>query len=113
MRVDFKPQRLLRNLVLEEKIPNGIRRIIQTQGKNSRTIDMELSNLDSLGNPYPGDYYVSSYKVYDTKSSRLLKMMDRQVIGTANSQTALITKNASGKYDNFIITRNNDKITKK
>lgn len=113
MRIDFKPQRLLRNIVLEEKIPNGIRRIVQTEGKRSRTIDMELSNLDSLGNAYPKDYYVSSFKVYDTRTSRLLKMMNRQVTGSANSETALITKNDFGRYDKSFIVRNNDKVNKK
>lgn len=112
MKINFKPQRLLSNLVSEEKIPNGIRRIIQTEGKKARTIDMEFSNLDSLGNAYPKEYYVSSFKVYDTKNSSLLKMMQREVTGTANSVTNVVTKNLDGKYDKAMIVRNNDSITK-
>lgn len=113
MKINFKPQRLLNNLVSEEKINGGIRRILQTSGRKSRTIDMELSNLDSLGNAYPKEYYVSSFKVYDTKSSTLLKMMTREVTGSSNSVTALVTKNDFGKYDKSTIVRNNTSITKK
>ncbi len=112
MKIDFKPQRLVNSLVLEEKIPNGIRRVLQTSGKNSKTIDMELSNLDSLGNAYPKEYYVSAFKVYDTKNSSLLKMMHREVTGTTNSVTALVAKRPDGKYDKAMIVRNNDAVKK-
>lgn len=112
MKIDFKPQRLINSLVLEEKIPNGIRRVMQTSGRNSKTIDMELSSLDSLGNTYPKEYYVSSFKVYDTRSSSLLKMMHREVTGTSNSVTALVTKRPDGKYDKAMIIRNNDVVKK-
>lgn len=114
MKVDFKPQRLLNALVSEEKIPGGVRRILQTEGKHSRTIEMELSNLDSLGNAYPKEYYVSSFKAYNTDSSKLLKMMHREVTGTSNSVSSVVTKNMFGdKYSTSTIIRNNDKITKK
>ena len=33
MKIDFRPQKLVSSLVSEEKIPNGIRRILQTNGK--------------------------------------------------------------------------------
>lgn len=112
MKIDFKPQRLLSSLVTEEKIPGGVRRILQTEGPKARTIDMELSHLDSLGNAYPKEYYVSSVKVYDTKSSNLLKMVQREVVGTTNSVTNLVTRNYDGKYNKSMIIRNNDSITK-
>lgn len=111
MRIDFKPQRLLDNLVFEEKIVGGVRRVFQTQGKKAKTIEMELSNLDSLGNAYPKEYYVSSYKVYGNDSS-LLKMMNRQVTDTANSETSLVTRNFDGRYDKSMIVRNNQTVTK-
>lgn len=110
MRINFKPQRLLNSLVFEEKIPGGVRRVLQTSGKKSKTIDMELSRLDSVGNAYPKEYYVSSLKVYDTKDSSLLKMMNREVTGTTNSVTTLLTKRPDGKYDNSMIIRNNDVV---
>jgi len=114
MKVDFKPQRLLNALVLEEKIPGGVRRILQTDGAHPRTIDMELRNIDSLGNVYPKEYYVSYFKAYDTKSSRLTKMLTREVTGSTNSVSTLVTKNKfDEKYSITIITRNNDKIQKK
>ncbi len=112
MKIDFKPQKLVNSLVFEEKIPNGIRRVLQTSGNHSKTIDMELSKLDSLGNAYPKEYYVSSFKVYDTKDSSLLKMMHRQVTGTTNSETAIVTKRPDGKYDKALIIRNNDIVKK-
>lgn len=112
MKIDFKPQRLLNSLVFEEKIPGGVRRVLQTSGKKSKTIDMELSRLDSVGNAYPKEYYVSSLKVYDTKDSSLLKMMNREVTGTANSVTTLLTKRPDGKYDNSMIIRNNKTVSK-
>lgn len=111
MRIDFKPQRLLDNLVFEEKIVGGIKRVFQTQGKKAKTIEMELSNLDSLGNVYPKEYYVSSYKVYG-KDSSLLKMMNRQVTDTANSETSLVKRNFDGRYDKSMIVRNNQTVTK-
>lgn len=111
MRIDFKPQRLLDNLVFEEKIIGGVRRVIQTQGKKAKTIEMELSNLDSLGNAYPKEYYVSSYKVYG-KDSSLLKMMNRQVTDTANSETSIVKRNFDGKYDKSMIVRNNQTVIK-
>lgn len=112
MKVDFKPQRLLSALVFEEKTPNGIRRVLQTAGKKSKTIDMELSKVDSFGQTYPREYYVSSYRVYNTDNSILDKAMTRNVISTSNSETFLTTKNNLGKYDKSVIVRNNQNITK-
>lgn len=112
MRIDFKPQRLVSSMVLEEKIPNGIRRVLQTEGKVPKTIDMELSSLDSLGNAYPKGYYVSSYKVYNTKNSQLLKSMRKEVTDSQNSVITLAEKNVYGKYDKSLIVRNRNFVTK-
>lgn len=111
MRIDFKPQRLLDNLVYEEKIANGFMRLFQTSGKKPKTIAMEYSSLDSLGHAYPKEYYVTAYKVYDNKSN-LLKMMDRQVTATANSETAIVKRSLDGRYNKSLTVRNNQTVTK-
>ena len=71
MKLDFKPQNLINNLVIEKKTEAGIRRIFSTP---KRTIDMTISPL----NRYPKEYYVSSFNVYDNKSN-LIKSMHRTV----------------------------------
>ena len=71
MKLDFKPQNLINNLVIEKKTEAGIRRIFSTP---KRTIDMTISPLNS----YPKEYYVSSFNVYDNKSN-LIKSMHRTV----------------------------------
>ena len=111
MKIDFRPQKLVSSLVSEEKIPNGIRRILQTNGKKPRTIDMELCRLDSFGEVYPKEYYVSSYKVYNTRTSQLLKSLERNVTGSANSESLVTTLNLQGKYDKSQIVRNNKSVT--
>ena len=112
MKINFKPQRLISSMVMEEKIPNGIRRLIQTDGKHPKTIDMELSRLDSAGESYPKEYYVSSYRVFDTKNSKMLKSLERNVTGTTNSESLVTNLNRnSGKYDRSLIVRNNTTVT--
>lgn len=110
MRIDFKPQRLLQTLALEEKMGNTVRRLIKTEGRKPKTIDMELTNLDSLGNVYPKGYYVSSFKVYDEKG-KLSKMMNRTVSDTSNSETYIIKKRHDDKYEKGMIIRNNTTVS--
>ncbi|MBS6603586.1 MAG: hypothetical protein KH301_07520 [Brachyspira sp.] len=112
MKVDFKPQRLLNVLVTEDRFPNGVRRLLQTEGRNSKIIEMEMSKLDMHGNAYPKEYYISSMKVYDRKTSKLLKKVEREVIGDTNSVTHITTKNNFGKYDKSTIVRDYDTIKK-
>ena len=71
MKINFRPQKLMNNLVLENKTEEGIRRIISTP---KRTIDMTISSLKS----YPKEYYVSSFNAYDNKSN-LVKAMKRTI----------------------------------
>lgn len=114
MKIDFRPRKLVRNLAIEEKLSNGIRRVISTP--KNRTIDMTLSNLDSLGNVYPKGYYISSFKSYNRKGM-LVKSIERNVTGTANSETFIkkartdVNGNITG-YDTSSIVRNNNTITK-
>lgn len=110
MRIDFKPQRLLKTLALEEKMGNTVRRLIETAGKKTKTIDMELTNIDSLGNVYPKGYYVSSFRAYDEKGN-LTKMMSRSVTDTANSETHLSKRMSDGKYQKGTIVRNNTTVS--
>lgn len=113
MKIDFKPQRLNNVLALEETVKNGVRRILKTP--DGKTVDMVLSNVDSLGNVYPKEYYVSSLKLYG-KNSMLIKSIDREVTDTANSVTTLKkgynTLSGVVNYKTYKIVRNNDKITK-
>lgn len=114
MKIDFRPQKFNNVLVLEEKVSNGIRRVFKTS--QDKTIDMTLSALDSLGNAYPKGYYISSSKTYD-KNSMLIKSIERNVTGSANSETKLkqaqrsLSGNISG-YKEYSIVRNNNKVVK-
>lgn len=114
MKIDFRPRNLVRNLALEEKLANGIRRIISTP--KNRTIDMTLSNLDSIGNVYPKGYYISSFKSYNSKGM-LVKSIERNVTGSANSETVIkkaktdLNGNITG-YNTSSIVRNNNTVTK-
>lgn len=113
MRIDFKPQRLVQHLAVEEKVAGTVRRLIAAP--KGKTIDMTLTNIDSLGNVYPKGYYVSSYRTYD-KTGMLEKSMDRNVTGTANSESVVkkTKKDMTGKfagYSTTTIVRNNKNIT--
>ena len=114
MRIDFKPQRLAQHLAVEEKVTNGVRRLISAP--KGKTIEMTLNNLDSLGNVYPKGYYISSYRTYD-KTGMLEKSMDRNVTGTTNSESVVkkAKKDLNGKFKGYSTTniiRNNKNITK-
>lgn len=114
MRIDFKPQRLAQHLAVEEKVTNGVRRLISAP--KGKTIEMTLNNLDSLGNVYPKGYYVSSYKTYNNKGM-LEKSLDRTVTGTTNSESIVkkakkdLDGNFSG-YNTVSFIRNNKTVTK-
>ena len=115
MKINFVPQRLAQSLALEEKFSNGVvRRLISTP--KNKTIEMTLSNLDSLGNVYPKGYYVTSAKTYD-KKGMLVKSIERKVTGSTNSETTVkeVRKNVNGKfinYNTYSIVRNNDNVAK-
>lgn len=113
MKIDFRPQKLNNVLALEETVKNGVRRLLKTP--DGKTVDMVLSNIDSLGNAYPKEYYVSSLKLYG-KDSMLIKSFNREVTGTANSVTTLKkgynTLAGNINYNEYRIVRNNNTVTK-
>ena len=74
-------------------------------------LNEELSNLDTRGDVYPKEYYVSQYKVYNTRNSDLLKSMKKpEVVGTSNSTVEIYKRNMYGNYDSFKIVRNGSNI---
>lgn len=87
MRINFKPQKLMQNLVLEKRTQQGFKRVIETEAPKRKTIDMVL-----MPKSYSSEYYVSSYNVYDA-NSKLLKSMQRN-----NGQTVISKRNPDGKY---------------
>lgn len=95
MRIDFRPQRLLNSLVFEEKVPQGIRRIMNLDREKRKTIDMIISKAP---NSYPKEYYVSSYKVYD-KTGLVSKELNRDNNGIIN----ITTKNYDGTYSSKMV----------
>lgn len=95
MKINFKPQKLVRNLVLEQKVDKDVRRIFDVQGAKRKTIDMTLS---PALNSYPKEYYVSSYKVYDV-TGNLSKAMEKN----ENGNTVVSTRNLDGTYSSKII----------
>ncbi len=95
MKINFKPQKLVRSLVLEQKVGQGVRRVLDVQGAKRKTIDMTLS---PALNSYPKEYYVSSYKVYDSTGT-LAKAMNKN----DNGNTVVSTRNFDGTYSSKII----------
>ena len=87
MRINFKPQKLVNSLALEEKIHQGVRRVIEIDTPKRKTIDMVL-----MPKSYSAEYYVSSYNVYDA-NSKLLKSMQKN-----NGETVISTRNPNSKY---------------
>lgn len=113
MKIDFRPQKFNNILALEETVMNGVRRVFKTP--DGKTVDMMLSNIDSLGNAYPKEYYVSSLQLYG-KGGMLIKSFEREVTGTANSVTTLKkgynTISGGLNYHQYKIVRNNNNINK-
>ena len=95
MRIDFRPQSLLNSLVLEERVPQGIRRIMNLDRANRKTIDMIISKVP---NSYPKEYYVSSYKVYD-KTGLVSKELNRNNKGAIN----ISKRNYDGTYSSKMV----------
>ncbi len=89
MKIDFKPQRLIRSMVVETKTPNGYRRILEVNRRQRKTIEMELTPKP---NTYSKEYYVSSYNVYG--KGTVLKSMNRN----SDGNTLVTTRNYDGTY---------------
>ena len=69
MKIGFKPQSLVQNLVLEKFSNNGnsLKRIIEMPGKNAKTLEINYEKTKFI----PTQWYVSNYNVIkrDNKST--------------------------------------------
>lgn len=61
MRIEFRPQSFVNNLVLEQFSKDGktLRRILEVSGKKARTVELTYKQSDFL----PTQWYVANYNV--------------------------------------------------
>ncbi len=89
MRIEFKPQRLIKHTVLEKNTPTGVKRILDINSKQRKTIEMDLRPKAN----YPKEYYVSSYNVYGSQGI-VLKSMNK----TPDGGIVISSRNYDGTY---------------
>lgn len=72
MKIDFRPQRLINNLVLEQKNGTQIKRIIEIPAKSANTRKtLEITYRKS--HVLPTEWFVSNYNLYTNKKGQVLK----------------------------------------
>ena len=90
MRIDFKPQRMIDNLVSEEVLnPKQIRRVIEVPSKNRNTrkvLDITYTKSDFL----PTEWFVSNYNLYTNKKG--LKKAFIATQKTSNEVNSFVTE---------------------
>lgn len=85
MRIEFKPQCLLQNIVLEEFMEKGtkLRRVIETP---KRIIDLTYQKFDYL----PTQWYVANYNVMKRGfNGKVIKTFDTNKYSADKSQTTV------------------------
>lgn len=88
MKIDFRPQRLINNLVMEEKLnAKQVRRIIDIPAKSGvsrKTLDITYTKSDLM----PTQWFVSSYNLYANRKGLGLKkslVVDQNSLNNRNT----------------------------
>lgn len=72
MKIDFRPQRLINNLVSEQKHGMQVKRIIEIPAKSGSTRKtLEITYRKS--HVLPTEWFVSNYNLYTNKKGQVLK----------------------------------------
>ncbi len=88
MKIDFRPQRLINNLVMEEKLnAKQVRRVIDIPAKSGvsrKTLDITYTKSDLM----PTQWFVSSYNLYANRKGLGLKkslVVDQNSLNNRNT----------------------------
>ena len=109
MKIGFKPQNLVQNLVLEKFSDNGnsLKRIIEIPGKAPKTLEINYKKGDFI----PTQWYVSNYNVIkrDGKSS-LVKTLESTKSYLNENHTVVQRYNKIGKPEQLTIDVANGEV---
>lgn len=91
MKIDFRPQRLINNLVMEEKLnAKQVRRIIDIPAKSGvsrKTLDITYTKSDLM----PTQWFVSSYNLYANRKGLGLKKSLVTNQNSLNNRNTVVT----------------------
>lgn len=111
MKIGFKPQNLVQNLVLEKFSDNGnsLKRIIEIPGKAPKTLEINYKKGDFI----PTQWYVSNYNVIkrDGKST-LVKSLESTKSFPNENHTVVQRYNKIGKPEQLTIDVANGEVNK-
>lgn len=111
MKIGFKPQNLVQNLVLEKFSDNGnsLKRIIEIPGKAPKTLEINYKKGDFI----PTQWYVSNYNVIkrDGKSS-LVKTLESTKSYLNENHTVVQRFNKKNQPEKVVIDITNGEINK-
>lgn len=110
MKINFMPQRLKNNLVMEKFIENGqaLKRIIEIPGKNPKVLDITYRKTDYL----PTEWYVSSYNLIRRDKNSTLEKTLYSIKMFPNEQHTVVQKLKSNKAEKIIINQTNGEVNK-
>ena len=113
MRIDFRPQTMIDNLVSEEVLnPKQVRRIIEIPKKNSqgrKVLDITYTRSDFM----PTQWFVSNYNLYTTRKGLALKKAYASTQKNANRTRATVTEYGQNNFrSQLTINKNGEKVTK-
>lgn len=111
MKIGFKPQKLVQNLVLEKFSKNGdmMKRIIEIPGKSPKTLEINYEKTKFV----PTEWYVSNYNVIkrDGKST-LVKSLESTKSFPNENHTVVQRYNKIGKPEQLTIDIVNGEVNK-
>lgn len=111
MKIGFKPQKLVQNLVLEKFSNNGnsLKRIIEIPGKSPKTLEINYEKTKFI----PTQWYVSNYNVIkrDGKST-IVKSLDSTKSFPNENYTVVQRYNKIGKPEQLTINIANGEVNK-
>ena len=111
MKIGFKPQNLVQNLVLEKFSKNGdmLKRIIEIPGKSPKTLEINYEKTKFV----PTEWYVSNYNVISRNGkSSLVKTLESKKTLPNEQHTVVKRFNEKHQPEKLVIDVANGKVHK-
>ena len=111
MKIGFRPQKLVQNLVLEKFSDNGntMKRIIEISEKNAKTVELTYKKAKFV----PTQWYVANYNVIKRDgNSTLLKSMTSTKSFPDDVHTIIQKKKKTGRPEELTIDITNGEVNK-
>lgn len=111
MKIGFKPQKLVQNLVLEKFSNNGnsLKRIIEIPGRQAKTVELTYKRADFM----PTQWYVANYNVMKRDGqSTLVKSMKSTKSFPDDIHTKIQRLGRMGKPEELTIDITNGDVNK-